>query len=117
MSLVEAWRTECAAARACRVGGDLTGEWRHLERAHILSQPMARHHVRTHLSMLGSGIRRRDVREIVGQLARTIVAGPGTLTGRYPLGNTGGANVSAVAPMAIPADLRAVLTGTPGASS
>ena len=31
---------------------------------------------------------------------------------RYPLGNTGGANVSAVQPMDIPADLRAILRGS-----
>ena len=40
---------------------------------------------------------------------RLLVAGPGSALGRYPLGNTGGANVSAVTPMPIPADLRAVL--------
>jgi Protein of unknown function (DUF3703) len=108
--LVQAWRTELAAARASRASGDLAAEWWHLERAHILSQPMARHHVRTHVAMLGAGIRRHDVREIVGQLGRTVVAGPGTLTGRYPIGNTGGANVSATAVMPIPADLQAVLS-------
>ena len=109
--LVQAWRSELSAAGACRVSGDLAGEWGHLERAHILSQPMARHHVRTHLAMLGAGIRRHDHREILGQLARTIVAGPGTLTGRYPIGNTGGANVPAMAAMPIPTDLQAVLDG------
>jgi hypothetical protein len=109
--LVQAWRTEHAAAHACRASGDMAAEWRHLERAHILSQPMACHHVRTHVSMLGAGIRRRDLREIVGQVGRTVVAGPGTLTGRYPIGNTGGSNVSATAVMPIPADLKAVLDG------
>ncbi len=108
----QAWRTEHSAARAARGRGDLAGEWAHLERAHILSQPMARHHVRTHLSMLGAGIRRRDRREILGQLLRTTVAGPGTLTRRYPIGNTGGSNVSATAVMPIPPDLQAILDGT-----
>lgn len=40
-ALREAWREERAAAAAARGRGDLSGEWRHLERAHILSQPMA----------------------------------------------------------------------------
>ena len=91
---------------------DAAGEWRCLERAHILSQPMAGAHVRTHVAMLGFGIRRRDRREIVGQLVRLVVAGPGSLTDKYPVGNSGGARVSALLPMAIPDDLRAVLGDT-----
>ena len=70
---------------------------------------MAFAHVRTHVAMLGYGLRHHDGREIVGQLVRLVVAAPGTWTGRYPVGNTGGANVSAVKPMPIPDDLRAVL--------
>ena len=66
---------------------------------------MARLHVRTHVAMLGAGIRRHDRREIVGQLLRLVVAGPGSLTGRYPVGNTGGADVNALTPMPIPDDL------------
>jgi Protein of unknown function (DUF3703) len=42
---------------------------------------------------------------------RLLVAGPGSALGRYPLGNTGGANVSAMRPMPIPADLDAILHG------
>ena len=37
----EAWGDERAAARRARAGGDTTAEWHHLERAHILSQPLA----------------------------------------------------------------------------
>jgi hypothetical protein len=39
--------------------------------------------------MLACGFRRHDRREIVGQMVRLVVAGPGSLTGRYPVGNTG----------------------------
>jgi hypothetical protein len=108
-SLWDAWTAERAAARAARDRGDTSTEWRHLERAHILSQPTATRHVRTHLAMLGYGIRQRDGREIAGQLLRLMVAAPGTWTGRYPVGNTGGAKVSAVLPMPIPEDLRVIL--------
>ena len=101
-ALRAAWSAEQTAARNARAAGDATGEWAHLERAHILSQPLAIAHVRTHLAMLSYGWRHRDRREITGQLVRLIVAGPGTLIRRYPLGNTGGANVSAVAPHAHP---------------
>lgn len=109
--LREQWAQERTAARAARQRTDAEDEWRHLERAHVLSQPMARPHVRTHLAMLGYGLRHRDGREIVGQLIRLVVAAPGTWTGRYPVGNTGGANVSALKPMPIPDDLQAVLNG------
>ena len=107
--LRQAWSDERNAAGAARRRGDLAGEWGHLERAHILSQPMVVPHLRTHVAMLGAGLRRRDRREVVGQLLRLVVAGPGSLTGRYPVGNTGGADVSALAPMPIPEDLRPYL--------
>jgi len=109
--LHERWAQERAAARSARQQTDAEDEWRHLERAHVLSQPMAGPHVRTHLAMLGYGLRHRDGREIVGQLLRLVVAAPGTWTRRYPVGNTGGANVSALKPMPIPDDLQAVLNG------
>jgi hypothetical protein len=114
--LREAWNSELAAARAARSRGDASAEWTHLERAHILSQPMAGAHVRTHVAMFGAALRRRDRHELVGQLFRVIVAAPGSVTGKYPVGNTGGADVSAFAPMAVPDDLRALLTSTVDAS-
>ena len=110
--LREGWAQERTAARQARQRDDAADEWRHLERAHVLSQPMAVAHVRTHVAMLGYGLRRRDGHEVVGQLLRVVVAAPGTWTGRYPVGNTGGANVSALKPMPIPDDLQAILDGT-----
>jgi hypothetical protein len=111
-----AWAVELDAARAARSAGDTSAEWTHLERAHILSQPMAGAHVRTHVAMFAAALRRRDRHELAGQLFRTIVAAPGSITGRYPVGNTGGAGVSAFAPMPIPDDLRPLLPDTPEAS-
>lgn len=67
------------------------------------------HHVRVHLRMLAFGLRRRDPVEVFGQLLRVLVAGPGSLLGRAPLGNTGGARVGILTPMPIPEDLRAML--------
>lgn len=108
----EAWSAERAAAHDARAAGDRVAEWAHLERAHIISQPLAIAHVRTHVAMLGHAVRGHDHHEVVGQLVRLLVAGPGSAVGRYPLGNTGGADVSAVTPMAIPTDLRALLGDT-----
>jgi len=109
-ALREAWDAERVAAREARRRGDDAGEWHHLERAHILSQPMAWPHVSNHAAMLAAALRRRDGRELVGQLLRLLLAAPGSLTGRYPLGNTGGADVSAFKPMPLPEDLRPLLT-------
>lgn len=114
--LQQAWANECAAARQARTAGDTTTAWAHLERAHILSQPLAGPHVRTHIAMLGVATRRRDVHEVIGQLFRVVVAAPGTVTGRYPVGNTGGADVSAFAPMPVPDDLRELVTGAGSAA-
>jgi hypothetical protein len=67
--------------------------------------------------MISCGVRRHDPREVAGQLLRLLLAGPGSLTGRYPAGNTGGANVSAFLPMPIPEDLRAILEGRDAAEA
>ena len=107
---------ELDAARAARSTGDTTAEWKHLERAHILSQPMAGAHVRTHVAMLGVALRSRDGHELLGQLFRIIVAAPGSMTGKYPVGNTGGADVSPFEPMPVPDDLRPLLPATEEAS-
>ena len=108
-ALLRAWSAERAIAVSARRRGDPQDEWHHLERAHILSQPMVVPHLRTHVSMFGAACRRHDRREIIGQLLRLVVVGPGSLTGRYPVGNTGGADVSALRPMPVPDDLRALL--------
>jgi hypothetical protein len=108
-ALRDALEAKREAARAARRRGDETGEWHRLERAHILSQPMAWRHTSSHAAMLGAALRRRDQREVVGQLLRLLLAAPGSLTGRYPVGNTGGADVSAFRPMPVPEDLRPLL--------
>ena len=109
--LRDGWASELAAARTARAAGNTKTEWQHLERAHILSQPLAGAHFRTHLAMFAVALRRRDGRELVGQVFRIIVAAPGSALGKYPVGNTGGADVSAFAPMPIPEDLRPLLPG------
>lgn len=110
-TLEAAWRIEWRRAEEARDAGDESAEWAHLERAHILSQPRAGLHLRTHVLMLRSAARRGDARELAGQLARLVLAAPGSLSGRYPIGNTGGADVSAFRPMSVPGDLEPFLTG------
>lgn len=102
-------RSELDRAAAAEAQGDLARAWRALERAHVLSQPFAWPHVRVHAAMLRSGWKRRDPREVVGQLVRLLVAAPGTWLGRAPRGNTGGANVGILQTLPIPEDLQALL--------
>jgi hypothetical protein len=106
--LKAAFTVEMALAKEARRTGQLGRALAHLERAHILSQRWTLAHVRSHLGMLRIGWMRRDWREIVGQLARIPAA---LVFSRIwiPVGNTGGANVSATRSMPIPDDLRAVL--------
>ncbi len=75
--------------------------WEGLEEAHVLSQPFAWLHIRTHAAMFWLAIRTRDSREIRGQAIRLVLAGPGSLTGRYPEGNSGRSNVSMFEPMPV----------------
>ena len=49
-------------------------------------------------------------KEIIGQIPRLLVGGVKSFVGQIPVGNMGGANVSALLPMEIPADLAAILT-------
>lgn len=58
-----------------------------------------------HLGMLRIDWRRRDVREIIGQLLRIPGGVIGSAIGRVPRGNTGGSRMSAFQPMPIPPDL------------
>lgn len=76
----------------------------HLERAHILGQRYYVPHVVNHYWMLKVAWRCRKPTEVLGQLLR-IVGSVGSLLGWVPIGNTGGANVSPIRPMTIPADL------------
>jgi len=80
--------------------------YRHLERAHIIGQRYVWPHTCTHLLFLLIGYRRRDYREILGQLARIPLGMLGSALNKVPVGNTGGANVNMFKKMSIPEDLQ-----------
>lgn len=107
------WRArlddERLAFTLARAAGDVAGQWRALERAHILSQVSLPPHLQVHRLMLGLAVRLGDRREIVGQAVRLLLAPLGSLSGRIPWGNTGRSRVSAFLEMPVPQDLRDVL--------
>ena len=76
-----------------------------LERAHVLAQRMTGRHVHVHWLMLIAALRRRDYREVVGQVPRMLAA---VLFSKLwvPLGNTGRARLNPLKPMPVPEDLR-----------
>ncbi len=85
--------------------GDFETAFRHLERAHVLAQRVTGRHTYTHWRMLVAGLRRGDMREVIGQLPRIVAA---ILFSRLwvPRGNSGRSRVSALQPMPVPDDLR-----------
>ncbi|MDS1114420.1 DUF3703 domain-containing protein [Gordonia westfalica] len=100
------YRSEMAAAAATTKPDE---RWRHLERAHIVSQPDPWLHTCNHVAMFRFAVGQRDRREAIGQVVRIVVAAPGSLTGRYPEGNTGRVGAGLMTPMPIPDDIAATL--------
>lgn len=84
--------------------------WSHLERAHILSQPFAVSHIYVHWLMFVMACGTRDLREMLGQIPRLILAGPGSLLGKAPVGNSGRSSIGIFSPMPIPEDLRRIIS-------
>jgi hypothetical protein len=101
------------AAKAAYRADDLARCFRLLERAHILGQPWFAPHSISHWMLLKVGWRRRDAREIRGQLLRLAAGGLLSLAGWLPEGNTGGADVPPKKPMALPPDLAALCSTRP----
>lgn len=76
---------------------NLQQSWRHLERAHILSQPYLYHHTLVHWEMLLFVIKTKNIHEIIGQILHLLVGGIKSFVGVIPVGNTGGSKCSRVA--------------------
>jgi len=108
---IEAFKAAMAEARMRSAAGDHAGAFAALERAHVLGQNNLVPHLHVHLRMLHIGVASRDWREVRGQVLRILLVPLGHLSGRLPRGNTGGASVSAVAPMPIPGDIERLLDG------
>ena len=99
---------ELNASKAAIAAGSTAKAFHHLGRAHILSQRHTWQHVRVHWLMLKLGASVGEWSEVLGQTTRIVAA---ALFSRIwvPIGNTGRANVSALKPMRVPDDLRAIL--------
>ncbi len=107
-TLIAALRDRLQHAQALELEGRHLDAFAQLEEAHVLSQRLTLWHCRVHWRMWRNGFARRDWREVLGQTTRLAAA---ALFSRIwvPLGNTGGARVSALKPMTIPDSLRCLL--------
>jgi len=106
--ILASYRNEMKFALEARKNCDFNLAFHHYERAHILGQKYTLPHIKSHIGMLRVGWLRKDLREIVGQCVRMVAA---LIFSKIwvPIGNTGGANVSALRPMPIPEDLQQLL--------
>jgi hypothetical protein len=111
--LAAAFDTQLQQAREHVAASRLEAAYGCLERAHVLGQWHTLPHLRTHWGLLQVGVRRRDVREIVGQMLRLVAALIATPVGLVPAGNTGGARVSPWRTMPIEPDAERLLRSDP----
>jgi hypothetical protein len=100
---------ELSTARGLIRGAKYEDAFRHLERAHILGQAQVRWHVVSHWLMLTVAVHRGEVSAALGQAIRMVLGALGSITGRVPVGNTGGSDVNMFRRMPIPADLLEVM--------
>jgi Protein of unknown function (DUF3703) len=101
----QAYKQELERADQALQRDDFKTAFGHLERAHVLAQRMTGRHTFIHWRMLVAGLRRGDMREVIGQVPRIVAS---VLFSRLwvPRGNSGRARVSALKAMPVPADLR-----------
>ena len=101
----ETYEREVRQANEALRREDFETAFQHLERAHVLAQRLTARHTFIHWRMLVAGLRRRDLREVAGQVPRIVAS---ILFSRLwvPRGNSGRARVSAFATMPVPEDLR-----------
>ncbi|MES2812581.1 MAG: DUF3703 domain-containing protein [Bacteroidota bacterium] len=88
--------------------GELNNAWSHLERAHIIGQRYPGTHCNVHWKMFLFGIKIKNTREIIGQIPRLFFGGIKSFVGTVPLGNPGGANVSALKAYPIEKDIEEI---------
>lgn len=103
--MLNAYRKEVFQAQRALQSCNFETCFLHLERAHVLAQHMTGRHTYVHWLMLIAGLRRRDYREVAGQVPRILAS---VLFSRLwvPRGNSGRAHVSALKPMPVPEDLQ-----------
>ena len=99
--LIPYYQKELQAVKENLQHDNLQVAWHHLERAHIIAQKYPYEHTVVHWKMLQFGIKIKSSKEIIGQIPRLLIGGLKSFVGNIPVGNTGGANVPPLKPLAI----------------
>lgn len=86
-----------------------TSPWDYYCAAHVVGQNQLALHLKSHTCMLRLSVHQRDWPEAAGQVFRMALLPLGHALNRLPVGNTGRADVSAFAPMALPGKLAQVI--------
>lgn len=107
--LKEAFQLELKLYKEAFKQENWTLAWKHVERAHILGQFFSLPHLLTHYLMLKLAWRTNDCFEVLAQVPRLILAVPGSVTGKAPLGNSGRSTIGIFTPAEIPEDLKSLL--------
>ena len=101
----EAYEQEVERADRALRRADFETALRHLQRAHVLAQRMTGRHTFIHWRMLVAGLRRGDVREVVGQCQPRSWPRSCSRACGCRAATAGGAS-NAFRPMPVPDDLR-----------
>jgi len=88
---------------------NIVDAWNSLERAHILGQCFWKEHLYVHVLMFILSLRTFNIRELVGQVPRLILAAPGSILNKAPIGNVGTTRVGIFQEMIIPDELKQIL--------
>jgi hypothetical protein len=75
------YQQELTAYRNAFDKGHFKLSWRHLERAHILSQPYPVEHIAVHWKMLRFGLKVKNFKEVLGQIPRLLLGGVKSFVG------------------------------------
>jgi hypothetical protein len=94
IKIYQAYLIELSSYQENKKNKNLDAAWISLERAHIFSQYYWRQHFYVHFVMLIYALQTLNLKEIIGQLPRMILAIPGSVSKNAPLGNTGRSNIS-----------------------
>lgn len=108
--LKHAFQQQLTTAKVLTKSGNYSAAFAELEVAHILGQQYLLPHWQVHFAMLRVGFKQRSLKEIAGQIWRIILTPLGHLSGRLPIGNTGGSNVNAFTPMPVKPELQQLLS-------
>jgi hypothetical protein len=83
--------------------------WTHLERAHVLSQPLWDMHFFVHMKMLTTAFAQKKFIEFLGQIPRLVLAAPSSALNLAPFGNPGTIRVGMFDKFDVPPDLKELL--------